>query len=87
MELRVRTTAKNTVISPNVMVWKFCGKAQFLHSFDEIAVLFAVNQAWLSVLQAHIYTPVKNLNGTIFVCLFFFCQGFLSRTLTIQRTA
>ena len=26
-------TAKNTVISPNLMVWKFCGKAQFPHSF------------------------------------------------------
>ena len=23
-------TAKNTVISPNFLVWKFCGKAQFL---------------------------------------------------------
>ena len=26
-------TAKNTVILPNFLVWKFCGKAQFLHSF------------------------------------------------------
>ena len=24
-------TAKNTVISPNFLVWKFCGKAQFSH--------------------------------------------------------
>ena len=24
---------KNTVISPNFLVWKFCGKAQFPHSF------------------------------------------------------
>ena len=23
-------TAKNTVILPNFLVWKFCGKAQFL---------------------------------------------------------
>ena len=29
-------TAKNTVISPNFMVCKFCGKAQFPHSFGRI---------------------------------------------------
>ena len=28
-----KNTAKNTVISPDFLVWKFCGKAQFLHSF------------------------------------------------------
>ena len=27
-------TAKNTDISPNFQFWKFCGKAQFLHSFE-----------------------------------------------------
>ena len=26
-------TVKNTVISPNFLVWRFCGKAQFSHSF------------------------------------------------------
>ena len=26
-------TAKNTVISPDFLVWKFCGKAQFSHSY------------------------------------------------------
>ena len=30
-------TAKNTVIPPNFLVWKFCGKAQFPHSFRRIA--------------------------------------------------
>ena len=30
-------TTKNTVISPDFLVWKFCGKAQFPHSFDRIA--------------------------------------------------
>ena len=25
-------TAKNTVIPPNFLVWKFCGKIQFPHS-------------------------------------------------------
>ena len=34
-------TAKNTVISPNFLVCKFCGKAQFLHSFGRIARNYA----------------------------------------------
>ena len=29
-------TVKNTVISPNFLVWKFCGKAQFLRSFSDL---------------------------------------------------
>ena len=34
-------TAKNTVTPPNFMVWKFCGKAQFPHSFGQIARNYA----------------------------------------------
>ena len=30
-------TAQNTVISPNFLVWKFCEKAQFPHSFGQFA--------------------------------------------------
>ena len=30
-------TAKNTAISPNFLVWKFCGNTQFPHSFGRIA--------------------------------------------------
>ena len=30
-------TAKNTVISLNFLVWKFCGKAQFPHIFRGFA--------------------------------------------------
>ena len=30
-------TAKNTVISPDFLVWKFCGKAQFPYSFGRFA--------------------------------------------------
>ena len=30
-------SAKNTVISRNFLVWKFCGKAQFPHSFKRLA--------------------------------------------------
>ena len=32
-------TAKNTVISPDFLVWKVCGKAQFPHSFGRFALL------------------------------------------------
>ena len=34
-------TVKNTVIPPNFLVWKFCGKAQFPHSFGRIAQNYA----------------------------------------------
>ena len=34
-------TAKNTVISTNFLVWKFCGKAQFPHSFGRISLKYA----------------------------------------------
>ena len=30
-----KATVKNTAISPNFLVWKFCGKAQFPHSFGQ----------------------------------------------------
>ena len=32
---------KNTEISPNFLVWKFCGKAQFSHSFGQFAQNYA----------------------------------------------
>ena len=35
--LRELYTAQNAAISPNFMVWKFCGKAQFPHSFGRFA--------------------------------------------------
>ena len=39
--LIISASAKNTVISPNFLVWKFCGKAQFPHSFGRIARNYA----------------------------------------------
>ena len=35
------STAENTVISPNFLVWKFCGKTQFPHSFGRITRKYA----------------------------------------------
>ena len=37
----IKFTVKNTVISPNFLVWRFCGKAQFPHSFERIAQNYA----------------------------------------------
>ena len=34
-------TAENTVISPNFLVWKFCGKTQFPHSFGRFTRSYA----------------------------------------------
>ena len=34
-------TAKNTVISPNFLIWVFYGKTQFPHSFVQIARNYA----------------------------------------------
>ena len=34
-------TAENTVILPNFLVWKFCGKAEFPHSFGQFARNYA----------------------------------------------
>ena len=34
-------TEKNPVISPSFLVWKFCGKAQFLHRFGRIVRNYA----------------------------------------------
>ena len=34
-------TAKNNVISPDFLVWKFCGKTQFPHSFRRFARNYA----------------------------------------------
>ena len=33
----VCTTGKNAVISPDFLVWEFCGKAQFPHNFGRLA--------------------------------------------------
>ena len=40
-QLRFYNTAKNTVISDDFLVWKFCGKARFLHGFGWFARNYA----------------------------------------------
>ena len=41
---RVASTAKNTVISPDFPVWRFCGKAKFPHSFGRTTQNFTFPQ-------------------------------------------
>ena len=38
---RANITAKNTIVSPDYVVWKFCGKTQFPHSFGRFALNYA----------------------------------------------
>ena len=45
-------TAKNTVISPNFLVWKFCGKAQFPQSFGRIEFV-APFKAYINIYEKH----------------------------------
>ena len=35
-------TAKKTVISPNFLTWKFCGKEQFPHSFRRYSIYLRI---------------------------------------------
>ena len=65
----VRYVTKNFVISPNILVWKFCGKAQFRHSFGwirwnlNIFRRFAIANVayrtnWSSVIIIQVYTSL-----------------------------
>ena len=49
----VVTTVKNTVSSRNFLVWKFCGKAQLLHSFGQFARIMW-NYGLFSSARSHI---------------------------------
>ena len=41
VHLSISITVKNAIISPNFLMRKFCGKAQFPHSFGRIARNYA----------------------------------------------
>ena len=42
-------TAKTTVISPDFLVWKFCGKAQFPSSFERFARKYAETMSFRKI--------------------------------------
>ena len=49
-------TAKNTVISPNFLVWKFCGKVQFRIVSGEITVFSAEKKTNIQVFCYSFYS-------------------------------
>ena len=52
---------ENTAISPNFLVWKFCGKAQFQHSFGRS------NQKYAEIVPFHkISTPENYVKSRYF---------------------
>ena len=55
-------TAKNTVISPDFLVCKFCGKAQCLHSFWRIAQNYAETGGEITVFFAVVYALKVDLS-------------------------
>ena len=50
-------TTKNTVISPNFLVQKFCGKAQFSYSFGQFA---PGNQGKLGIFRSDLCWKIKS---------------------------
>ena len=67
-------TAKNTVISSDYLVWTFCGKAQFPHSFRQIARKYAENVPFCKT-----STPGNQVK------LRYFSQCDLDKTLWFQK--
>ena len=70
--LPIISTAKNTVISLDFLLWKCCGKAQFLQNFhtrklDEIIAFFAVLFSYVSRFTKEPFT-CETLNLIFWQC-------------------
>ena len=76
-------TMKNTVISPDFLVWKFCGKAQFPHSFGKLRCfwqwLFHLNKVRRNCCERTCFS-VKNLKCFVADCK----KGDQSKTAVFQ---
>ena len=46
------SAAPNTEISPNFLVWKFCGNTQFAKSFEQLAQYFAETLRFRKILTS-----------------------------------
>ena len=44
MNLKIKSTALSAIISPNFLVWKFCGKARFPQNFRRISRICCTSQ-------------------------------------------
>ena len=56
-------TSKNTIILPNFLVWKFCGKAQFPHCFRRIARNFTETVTFHKISKPASYIIQKLCKG------------------------
>ena len=56
---RLLYTAKNIVVSPNFLVWKFCGKAQFSHSFGQIVNNYAETVPFHKIFTPGNYVKIR----------------------------
>ena len=74
---------KNTVISPDFLVWKFCGKAQFPHSFGKLRYfwqwLFHLNKVRRNYCERTCFSA-KNLKCFVTDCK----KGDQSKTAVFQ---
>ena len=61
-------TAKNIVISPDFLVWKFCGNAQFPHSFGQIASNYA---------ETDIFRKISTPGNQVKLRYFWQCESYI----------
>ena len=66
-------TTKNTVILPNFVVWKFCGKAQFPHSFRQFARNYAETVPFYKISTHGIFCSVMYVLFT--PCVYGVCKS------------
>ena len=91
------TTAKNTVISPDFLVWKFWGKAQFPHSFGRFAIRgpYAKTVPFRKIPIPRNQMKLRHfsqytLNCTCYICIFIWVlsdSGQISNSATFYEAA
>ena len=60
------TLCKNTEISPNFMVRKFCRNAQFPHSFGQMTRNYAKTMPFQKISTPRIYVKIRHLTQCVF---------------------
>ena len=64
-------TAKSTVISPDFLVWRFCGKAQFPHSFGRFARSYVVTVPYCKISTPGNQVKIRNFSQCYLKSSFF----------------
>ena len=73
--IKVFNTSKNTVILPNFLVWKFCGKGQFLHSFGRFAQNYAKTVSFHKMSTPGNYGILRTASCYLFSIIFRRCAS------------